>query len=112
MSPRGPVRVAAVLAVAATVAGCNTSALSKRELVVHFDGSATTAQHRAALDACAHVSPETSPEPFSTSGPVSNQVGDVRFRIDHANDKAIATLETCLYHQPGVDGVNQPDLTE
>ncbi|HWC36717.1 MAG TPA: hypothetical protein VG650_18055 [Mycobacteriales bacterium] len=103
---------AAVLAVAAAVAGCNASALTKRELVVHFADTATQATHRAALDACAHATPEATPEPFTTSGPVSNQVGDVRFRIDHADDKAIATLETCLAKQPGVEGVDIPDLTD
>ncbi|MGN6474580.1 MAG: hypothetical protein ACTHK4_13165, partial [Mycobacteriales bacterium] len=94
------------------VSGCNASALTKRELVFYFDSSASTAQHRAALDACAHVTPEATPEPFSTSGPVANQVGNVRFRIDHADDKAIAQIEECMDRQAGVKGVDIPDLTD
>lgn len=99
------------VAVAAVMTGCNASALTKRELVVHFDPAATSAQHHAALEACSHVTPEASPEPFSTTGPVATQVNNVRFRIDHANDKDIAMLEACLAKQPGVVGDDIPDLT-
>lgn len=97
------------LAVLATA--CNTDSLTRREMVVHFDPSATSAQHQAALDACAHVTPEATPEPFSTTGPVSNQINNVRYRIDHADDRDIALLTTCLSKQPGVVGEDIPDLT-
>lgn len=103
---------AAVLAGALAVAGCNASALTKREVVVHFYDNASQAEHHAALKACGHVSPDASPEPFTTSGPVSNQVGDVRFRVDHADDKTLSELYTCLAKQPGVQGVDIPDLTD
>ncbi|HVS68884.1 MAG TPA: hypothetical protein VHE56_10055 [Mycobacteriales bacterium] len=103
--------LAPALAIGVAVSGCNASALTKRELVVHFDAAATQAQHRAALEACAHATPAATPEPFSTAGPASNLVGDVRFRIDHADDRDIATLETCLSRQPGVQGDEIPDLT-
>jgi hypothetical protein len=99
----------AVAAVA--LSGCNASALTKRELVVYFDSGATNAQREAVLRACGHISPEAVPEPFSTKGPVANQVGNVRFRIDHADDRDIAHLETCLHNQPGVVGDDIPDLT-
>jgi hypothetical protein len=36
----------------------------------------------------------------------------VRFRIDHADDKDIALLTECLSRQPGVVGVDTPDLTD
>jgi hypothetical protein len=94
------------------LAGCNASALTKRELVVYFTPDATQSQHLAALDACAHVTPEATPEPFSTTGPAADTVGNVRFRIDHADDKALAELETCLSKQPGVQGADIPDLTD
>lgn len=103
--------IAAVSVVVVSVAGCNAGALSRRELVVHFNPAATSAQHKAALDACSHVTPEASPEPFSTTGPVSNQINNVRFRIDHANDRDIALLTTCLSKQPGVVGEDIPDLS-
>lgn len=102
--------VVPALAVGVAAAGCNTDALTKRELVVRFADDATQAQHRAALEACADASPQASPEPFSTSGPASNRVGDVRFRIDHANDRDIAQLESCLGKQPAVIGFDIPDL--
>ena len=97
--------------VAVAVSACNASALTKRELVVYFNSSATNAQREAVLQVCGNVSPDAVPEPFSTKGPVAQQVGDVRFRIDHADDRSIAHLETCLHHQPGVVGDQIPDLT-
>jgi hypothetical protein len=112
MQARRLAPLACVVACLVTAAACNASALSKRELVVHFAASATQAQHRAALVACSHATPDATPEPFSTSGPAANQVGDVRFRIDHADDKAIATVESCLAKQPGVRGFDIPDLTD
>jgi len=99
------------LALAVAMSGCNASALTKREMVVHFDPAATSEQHRAALDACAHVTTAATPEPFSTTGPVSNQINNVRYRIDHANDRDIALLTTCLSKQPGVVGEDIPDLS-
>jgi hypothetical protein len=99
------------LLIALMASGCNWGSLSKRELVVDFSPSATTAQRAAVLQACGRVSPEAKPEPFSTAGPVANQVSNVRFRIDHANDHDIAQLETCLGRQPGVRGDHIPDLT-
>jgi len=101
----------AVISVLA-VSGCNDSALTKRELVVYFNDNSPESVHLAALRACGHATPEATPEPFATSSLQSNNVGDVRFRIDHADDKALATLENCLSRQPGVVGVDIPDLTD
>jgi hypothetical protein len=110
------VRRLALAAVAAgltvVLAGCNDSALTKRELVIYFGPNSTQAQHDAALKACANVTPQATPEPFISTGPLADQVGDVRFRIDHADDKAIAELEDCLHKQPGVVGADIPDLTD
>jgi hypothetical protein len=92
--------------------GCNDSALSKTEMVVYFTQNAPESDHVAALNACSHVSPETVPEPIETSSLASNNVGDVRFRIDHADDKQLALLTECLNKQPGVVGVDTPDLTD
>jgi hypothetical protein len=104
--------VVATLATITAVAGCNTSSLTKQELVVYFDDNAPQAEHVAALHACAHAAPEASPEPITTSQLPANQVGDVRFRVDHANDKDIALLTECLDKQPGVKGFDIPDLTD
>jgi hypothetical protein len=102
---------AAAVASVAAASGCNTSSLSKRELVVHFSIDASAADHAAALAACSDVSTATVPEPMSTSSLPSQSVGDVRFRIDHANDRQVALLTECLDTQPGVVGVDTPDLT-
>src|SRR4051812_36134518 len=84
--------------------GCNASALSRRELVVHFESTASAAQHRQALTSCTGVAPNTTPEPIVHTQYASSRVNDVRFRIDHANDHDIARLQTCLAKQPGVVG--------
>jgi hypothetical protein len=104
--------VAVATGVTLVLAGCNDSALTKRELVFYFTPSATQAQHKAALTACADVTPEATPEPFVTTGPDADLVGNVRFRIDHADDKAIAQVEDCMNKQPGIAGVDIPDLTD
>src|SRR5262249_11943909 len=86
------------------VSGCNTSSLTKRELVVYFNQNTTVAQQKSALNACSHVTPEATAEPFQTGSLVADNVGNVRYRIDHANDKAVAELENCLNRQAGVAG--------
>jgi hypothetical protein len=95
-----------------SLAGCNSSTLTKQELVVYFTQNAPTSDHTAALKACAHAAPNANPEPILKSNLASDQVGDVRFRIDHADDKDIALLTECLIKQPGVAGVDIPDLTD
>jgi hypothetical protein len=96
----------------AGLTGCNSSSLSKLELVVYFSQNAPQSEHVAALKACGHVTPETVPEPLATGTLPSDSVGDVRFRIDHANDREVALLTECLNKQPGVVGVDTPDLTD
>jgi len=102
---------AAAVAVLAALSGCNASSLSKVEMVVYFQPNAPLSDHAAALKACAHASPEAIPEPIVKSRYASDAVGDVRFRIDHADDKQVALLTECLNKQPGVEGVDVPDLT-
>jgi hypothetical protein len=104
--------VAVAAGLAAALAGCNSSSLSKVELVVYFGQNAPQSDHAAALKACGHVTPEAVPEPLSTGTLPSDSVGDVRFRIDHADDREIALLTECLNKQPGVVGVDTPDLTD
>ncbi|HVW80316.1 MAG TPA: hypothetical protein VHB69_05180 [Mycobacteriales bacterium] len=103
---------ALAVGLALVLSGCNTSALTKRELVFYFSPNATQAEHKAALTACSNVTPAAVPEPFDTSGPTADLVGDVRFRIDHADDKQIAEVEDCMDKQPGIAGVDIPDLTD
>jgi hypothetical protein len=101
----------AIVGAVAFGSGCNTSSLTKREAVVYFTDTASETDHVDALNACAHVAPDVHAEPITTSTLPSNQVGNVRFRIDHANDRDIALLTECLDKQPGVKGFDIPDLT-
>jgi hypothetical protein len=112
MARRRLALVAGALAAVAVVSGCNDSALTKVELVVYFQPNAPLSDHQNALTACAHATPEATPEPLVKSTLASDAVGDVRFRIDHADDKQIALLTECLNKQPGVVGVDTPDLTD
>jgi hypothetical protein len=109
-----PRLVACAVAAGSLVAlsGCNSSSLTKQELVVYFQQGAPQSDHVAALHACAHVTPAAVPEPIVKSNLLSNSIGDVRFRIDHADDKQIAELTECLNKQPGVVGFDIPDLTD
>jgi hypothetical protein len=95
---------AAAIGAVITISGCNTSSLTKRELVVYFAQNATVAQQKAALAACSHVTTQATPEPFDPGSLPADSVGDVRYRIDHADDRSVALLENCLHHQPGVTG--------
>jgi hypothetical protein len=101
----------AMVVTACGLSGCNTDSLSKVELVVHFAPGTPESDHVAALNACSDASPEAKPEPIVTSNLPSQSVGDVRFRIDHANDHEVAQLEMCLAKQAGVVGFDTPDLT-
>jgi hypothetical protein len=103
---------ASVAGLLMAVTGCNASSLTKVEMVVYFNPSAPIADHTNVLKVCGHISPQTVPEPIVKSNLVSDNVGDVRFRIDHANDKELAELTECLNKQPGVVGVDTPDLTD
>lgn len=98
--------------VLAALSGCNTSALSKQELVVYFQPGTTAAQKLTALHHCEHVTPAAVAEPVDRSSLAADQVGDIRFRIDHADDKQLSLLEDCFSHQVGIQGVDIPDLTD
>jgi hypothetical protein len=96
----------------AALSGCNTSALTKQELVVYFKPGTTTAQKLTALNNCKHATPAAVAEPIDHSGLPSDQIGDIRFRTDHADDKQLSLLENCLNKQVGIQGVLTPDLTD
>ena len=100
----------AAIGCAASLAGCNNANLSRRELVVHFDQSATAAEHDAARTACATAAPHASPEPApSASTRGVSPAYDVRFRVDHASDRDLNQLSQCLRKQRGVVGIDIPD---
>jgi cell division septation protein DedD len=108
---RAPAGVAALCGLLALVlGGCNNANLTRRELVVHFDTSASAADHTAARTACASAAPHASPEPApspSTRG--AQPANDVRFRVDHASDRDLNALLQCLRRQRGVAGFDLPE---
>jgi hypothetical protein len=90
--------------------GCNNPNLTRRELVVHFDLSATAADHNRARTACATAAPNASPEPApAASSKGIDRANDVRFRVDHASDRDLNQLLQCLRRQHGVAGFDLPD---
>lgn len=100
----------AVAVCTVALAGCNNANLSRREAVVHFDQSATAAEHSAARTACATAAPHASPEPVpSASTRGVSPAYDVRFRVDHASDRDLNQLVQCLRRQKGVAGIDIPD---
>jgi hypothetical protein len=111
---RGPRRRAAaglaVVACVVSAGGCNNPNLNRRELVVHFDPSATQVDHDSARAACASAAPHASPEPApSASSRGVSPAYDVRFRVDHASDRDVNQLLQCLRRQEGVVGFDLPD---
>ena len=92
--------------------GC-ASALRNRDLTVIFKTGTTNSQLAAASKACAHVTPQITPDPIPTpAGPAANLAGnkdEIRFHVGGADDRAIAQLTDCLDKQPGVLGVQPPD---
>jgi hypothetical protein len=76
--------------------GCKYAAnLSKVEWVVIFKPGATQAQHRVVLDSCSNI-PHVDPEPLGTGTLESEQLSNVRFRVDNATDADLAKLSVCL----------------
>src|SRR4051794_21953577 len=100
---RGLAAAVLVLLLGAVVGGCNNGNLTRRELVVHFDPSATAADHAAARTACADAAPHASPLPApSPSSRGVQPANDVRFRVDHASDRDLNQLLQCLRAHRGV----------
>jgi hypothetical protein len=101
-----------LLALLPALAGCRfTQSLSVREVVVHFAPTASQAVHLAAERHC-HGYPGVVPEPFKYSKLPSSQAFDVRYRVDRASDYELNRLYVCLSAQPGVVGVDMPDLSQ
>ena len=88
------------------LSGCNTSALTEREIVINFNDSTTQATRIADRQACLHPAPNVSAEPLPAASDkfVSDQINDVRYRVDHANDNEISKLYACFENKPGVLG--------
>ncbi|MHB2022535.1 MAG: hypothetical protein ACYCO3_04270 [Mycobacteriales bacterium] len=108
--------LALVLLFAALLSGCSgklTRGLAAREVVVYFATEPTIAQQKAVLHACSGI-PGTVAEALpKANAPLSTRVYGVRFRVDHATNKQLAKLLSCLSRQGshGVSGYNIPSTT-
>ena len=106
------VAAAAVLVlvlVAALAGGCAgfNKAFGQREAVVHFHPGTPAAVRSQVRAACSHL-PQAVPEPLPTDKKASDELNDVRYRIDKASDGQIIALENCLGKFRTVQGVDIP----
>jgi hypothetical protein len=93
-------------ALAPAAAGCATfdRTFGKQEAVVHFQPQTPDSVRLKVRAACSHV-PQAIPEPLPTDHLASDQVNNVRYRVDHASDGDLAKLQQCLQRFPSVVGI-------
>ena len=98
------------LALSTGLSACNTSAFTKRELVVEFSADTTDATRQADRADCLDVAPHVVPEPLPAASDKfqSDLDNDIRYRIDHADDNDLSKLQQCLRGKPGVQGFEYP----
>src|SRR5579862_1188684 len=106
-APRGRARrlfaLGAVLAIAATAAGCSRfdAALGQRQAVVTFTDNATTAQKLAVRTTCAKT-PDVTPQPLPSNYTSPYALQQIVYQINQASDADIARLQVCLSKYPSV----------
>lgn len=94
---------------AALASGCAgfNKAFGQREAVVHFQPGTPEAVRAQVRSACSHL-PRAVPEPLPTDNKASDELNDVRYRIDKASDRQVIALENCLGKFRSVQGVDIP----
>ena len=100
------VLVALLAVLASGCAGFN-KAFGQREAVVHFQPGTPESVRTQVRSACSHV-PQANPEPLPTDNKASDELNDVRYRIDKASDGQVTALEQCLGKFRSVAGVDIP----
>jgi hypothetical protein len=96
-----------VAAIASAAAGCN-GILSQREVVVHFAPGTSESVRATVLQQCGGF-PQVSPEPLPTSTrDPATRLGQVRFRVDDADNRQLSRLLACLQGFPQVQGYDLP----
>ncbi len=95
------------LAVLGLATGCAKfdAALGKQEVVVTFQTGTTKATRLEVRAACSHI-PNAKPEPLPTDHLASDQLYNVIYRVDHADNAQVAQLYQCLQKYPAVAGVD------
>jgi hypothetical protein len=103
------VTLAALLA----LAGCSRMAasLSQREAVVTFTSNTTVQQRMAVRAACARA-PAVTPPPLPADVGSPYALQPLVYRIDHATDADVATLEKCLARFRTVAGITLQDSSD
>ncbi len=102
--------IAVVLVLAGLLlSGCAgfNKAFGQREAVVHFATGTPESVRAQVRAACSHL-PDAAPEPLPTDKMASDELNDVRYRIDKASDGQITALENCLGRFRSVQGVDIP----
>lgn len=97
------------VALALLASGCSgfNKAFGQREAVVHFQPGTPQSVRVQVRAACSHL-PQATPEPLPTDNKLSDQLNDVRYRIDKASDGQVTALEQCLGKFRSVAGVDIP----
>jgi hypothetical protein len=95
--------------VAILASGCAgfDKAFGQREAVVHFQSGTPESVRTQVRAACSHL-PQATPEPLPTDNKASDELNDVRYRIDKASDGQVSALEQCLGKFRSVAGVDIP----
>jgi hypothetical protein len=106
---RAPRRVAVIasgLAVLGLASGCAkfNAALGKQEVVVQFQAGTAEATRLKVRAACSHI-PNSRPEPLPTDHLASDNLYNVIYRVDQADDAQLAELYQCLQRYPAVAGI-------
>jgi hypothetical protein len=101
--------VALLILVALLASGCAgfNKAFGQREAVVHFQPGTPEAVRTQVRAACSHI-PQATPEPLPTDHKASDELNDVRYRIDKASDGQVIALQNCLGKFRTVQGVDIP----
>lgn len=91
------------------VSGCAgfNKAFGQREAVVHFQPGTPQSVRTQVRAGCSHL-PQAVPEAMPTDNKASDELNDVRYRIDKASDGQIVALERCLGKFHSVAGVDIP----
>ncbi len=107
---RAAVAGALAVALGAGVAGCAQfdAALGQREAVVQFRSATPDSVRLKVRTACSGL-PAVTTEPLPTDGKASDELYDVRYRIDKASDAEVARLQQCLARFPPVAGLELLD---
>jgi hypothetical protein len=110
---RGLLGAALALAAATAVAGCSRfdASLSQQQAIVTFRSGSTVTQRMNVRAACGKL-PNVTPPPLPADLKSPYALQPLVYRIDHASDADVATLEKCLARYPSVAGITLQDSSD